>query len=68
MGLLILGIFLLVYAVVVVYIALAKPERIWKMGKIQGFTSILGDTGAMIFFLVVAAIAAGFGVWLTFIR
>jgi len=47
----------------VVYIAIKKPEKIWKMGKIQGFVKTLGEKGTVIFFIVWAAIAFGLGIW-----
>ena len=59
-----LGIFLLVYAIVVFWITLAKPAKIWNMGKIQGFIKILGDVGTRIFFAVWGFAALGIGIWL----
>jgi len=58
-----LGIFLALYGIAVVWIALAKPEKIWNMGKIQAFVKILGDIGTRIFFTLFAAAALGFGIW-----
>ncbi len=63
-GLKLLGIFLLIYAVVVVLIAVKKPESIWKMKKIQLFIRFLGESGTVIFFYAWAALAAGIGIWL----
>jgi len=60
-----LGIFLIVYAVAVFLIAGLKPEKIWKMGKIQGFVKILGDLGTVIFFVIFGLASLGFGIWLT---
>jgi hypothetical protein len=60
-----LGIFLIVYAVAVFLITILKPEKIWKMGKIQGFIKILGDLGTRIFFMIFGLAALGFGIWLT---
>lgn len=57
------GVLLLVYAVVVVILALTKPEAVWKMKKIQTFEKVLGAKGTIIFFYVFAVICAGFGVW-----
>ena len=59
-----LGIFLLVYAVAVFWITIAKPAKIWNIGKIQGFIKILGDTGTRIFFAIWGLAALGFGIWL----
>ena len=39
------------YAAFVVYIAATKkPEKIWNMGKVQGFVKVLGEKGTVIFF------------------
>lgn len=63
-GLALLGIILLLYAALVVLIAIKKPEGIWKMKKIQTFIKYLGEKGTVIFFYVWALIAAGIGIWL----
>ncbi|MCK5821997.1 MAG: hypothetical protein KAH17_08920 [Bacteroidales bacterium] len=58
-----LGIGLIVYALLVFWITIAKPGKIWNMGKIQGFVSILGDLGTRIFFAVWGVAALGFGIY-----
>ena len=63
-GLALLGIFLIIYAVAVVYIAAKKPEAIWNMAKIRMFRKILGDRGTVIFFYIFAIASAGVGIWL----
>ncbi|MBN1685043.1 MAG: hypothetical protein JW852_00230 [Spirochaetales bacterium] len=63
-GLALLGLLLILYAVVVVVLAVKKPKPIWEMGKIQMFIKLLGDRGTVILFYVLAAIALGFGIWL----
>jgi len=63
-GLALLGLFLILYAGVVVVLAVKKPKSIWEMGKIRLFIKLLGDTGTVIFFYVVAAAALGCGIWL----
>ena len=63
-GLALLGLFLILYAVVVVVLAIKKPKSIWEMGKIQLFIKLLGDKGTVILFYVIAAVALGFGIWL----
>ncbi|MBK5252800.1 MAG: hypothetical protein JJE29_09245 [Peptostreptococcaceae bacterium] len=63
-GLKLLGIFLLVYAAIVVLLAVTKPKSIWKMKKIQFFIKYLGDKGTVIFFYVWALISAIIGLWL----
>lgn len=57
-----LGLVLLAYAAFVIWIAIKKPEKVWKMGKIQAFVKVLGEKGTVIFFYVWAAIAAVVGV------
>ena len=57
------GTLLVVYAIVVVVLAITKPEPVWKMKKIQTFEKILGEKGTIIFFYIFAAIACGFGLW-----
>ncbi len=63
-GLAILGIILLAYAVLVVWLAIKKPKSIWEMGKIKFFIKYLGEQGTVVFFYIWALIAAGFGIWL----
>jgi len=58
-----LGILAIIYAIAVVYIAIKKPEKIWKMAKIQGFIKVLGEKGTVIFFYVWAVIFLGLGIW-----
>lgn len=59
-----LGILAIIYAAMVFYIAAAKPEKIWKMAKIQGFIKVLGEKGTVIFFYVWGAAFVGLGIWL----
>ncbi len=59
-----LGLFLIVYALVVFWISFKKPAGIWKMGKIQGFVKILGELGTQIFFVIFGLAALGFGILL----
>ncbi|MBN2261111.1 MAG: hypothetical protein JW702_11225 [Clostridiales bacterium] len=63
-GLALLGIFLLLYAAVVVALAVMKPQKIWEMKKIKMFIKVLGEKGTVIFFYVWALIAAVIGIWL----
>ena len=56
------GIALLLYAVAVFWITLAKPPAIWQIGKIQGFVRILGETGTRVFFAIWGVAAAVIGV------
>jgi len=59
-----LGLFLVLYAILVFWITLSKPEKIWNMGKIQAFVKILGSIGTQVFFYIVGAAALGVGIWL----
>ena len=63
-GLALLGLFLILYSVVVVVLVIKKPKAIWEMGKIKFFRNKLGEKGTVIFFFVIAVIALGFGIWL----
>jgi len=54
----------ILYAVMVIVIAVLKPEPIWKMKKIKIFIKILGDTGTEIFFYIWALMFLVLGVWL----
>ncbi|MBK5252729.1 MAG: hypothetical protein JJE29_08885 [Peptostreptococcaceae bacterium] len=63
-GLKLLGIFLLVYAAIVVVLAVMKPKSIWNMKKIQFFIKYLGEQGTVIFFYAWALLAAVIGLWL----
>lgn len=58
-----LGLLAFVYAAFVVFVAMKKPEGIWKMAKIQAFVKVLGEKGTVIFFYVWGAIFVGLGIW-----
>lgn len=60
----ILGVLAVVYAVVVVVIAVMKPASIWKMKKIKLFIKVLGDKGTEIFFYIWALAFFVLGIWL----
>lgn len=63
-GLALLGIFLILYSAVVVFIAAKKPEKIWDMAKIRLFRKLLGEQGTVIFFYALAVTTAVVGIWL----
>jgi hypothetical protein len=63
-GLALLGIFLILYAAAVVYIAAKKPEGIWNMAKIKMFRKLLGEQGTVIFFYIFAVVSVAAGIWL----
>ena len=59
-----LGILMVAYAALVVWIAVKKPPKIWGMAKIKLFIKVLGEKGTVIFFYIFALIFAVVGVWL----
>lgn len=63
-GMALLGIFLLIYSGVVVWITVKQPAFIWEMKKIQLFIKYLGEQGTVIFFYIWALAAAVIGIWL----
>ncbi len=63
-GLTIFGIFLVLWGLATLAVAVFKPKNIWELGKIRGFVELLGDKGAAIFFSVVGLAALGGGVWI----
>jgi len=63
-GLGIFGLFLILYAALVIFIAIKKPKSIWEMAKIKFFIKYLGENGTVYFFYIWAALAAGIGIWL----
>jgi len=58
------GILAIVYAAMVIVLAITKPQAIWKMKKIQLFEKYLGVKGTEIFFYVWALLFLVLGVWL----
>jgi hypothetical protein len=58
------GVLAVLYAAVVVVIAVVKPEKIWEMKKILLFRKVLGDRGTEIFFYIWAFLFLVLGVWL----
>ncbi|MCD6436543.1 MAG: hypothetical protein J7L15_09235 [Clostridiales bacterium] len=63
-GMALLGILAIVYALVVVYIAAKKPDKIWNIAKIRMFKKVLGEKGTVIFFYILALVIAVLGIWL----
>jgi hypothetical protein len=41
---------LILYGILTLYIAFARPKAIWSIGKIQGFVKLLSEKGTVIFF------------------
>ncbi|SCZ80922.1 hypothetical protein [Acidaminobacter hydrogenoformans] len=58
------GALAVIYAAVVVVIAITKPEKIWSMKKIKFFIKIMGEKGTEVFFYVWAVIFLVLGIWL----
>jgi hypothetical protein len=44
---------LILYGILTLYIAFARPKAIWSIGKIQGFVQLLSEKGTVIFFSIV---------------
>lgn len=63
-GLAILGLVLILYAVMVFWIVIKKPDKLWNMSKIELFKKVLGEKGAVIFFYIWGIVFAGIGIWL----
>ena len=63
-GLGILGLFLILYAGIVIFLAIKKPKSVWEMSKIKFFIKYLGESGTVYFFYIWAALAAVIGIWL----
>ena len=60
-----LGLLALAYCGLCIYLGVAKkPKAIWDMAKIQMFVRILGEQGAVIFFIVWGLIFGILGIWL----
>ena len=59
-----LGILSLVYAALVLYITVKKPQKIWNMKKIQMFRKALGEKGTVIFFYIWSVAFIALGIWL----
>ncbi|MDV2989647.1 MAG: hypothetical protein P3T54_05835 [Dehalogenimonas sp.] len=56
------GIILVVYALLVIALAVFKPAPVWRLGKIQAFVKLLGEKGTVIFFLIFAIIVLVIGI------
>ena len=55
---------LILYGVLTLYIAYARPKSIWNIGKIQGFVQLLSEKGTVIFFTLVGIAAIAGGIYL----
>jgi len=59
-----LGILAILYAVMVIVIAVKKPVKIWNMKKVEGFKKVLGEQGTVIFFYIWGVAFVVLGIWL----
>lgn len=59
-----IGILCVVYAAVLVWMAIKQPKAIWEMGKIKLFRKSLGEKGTVIMFYTLAVAFAVLGIWL----
>ena len=59
-----LGILIGAYGLFAIYIALKKPDKVWKMGKVQGFVKRFGEKGTVVWFCIFGVILVGIGIWL----
>lgn len=63
---LVLGLFLTVWGLATILVAVFKPAAIWKIGKVQGFVQLLTEKGTVVFFSIVGAAALVGGLLLVF--
>jgi uncharacterized membrane protein len=61
-GLTIIAVLLSLWGLATMAVAIFQPGFVWNNPKTSGFKSLLGDTGTVIFFIVVGLIATGAGV------
>lgn len=59
-----LGLLAFIYSGVVIFLAIKKPEKIWKIKKIQAFEKALGKRGTEILFYAWAILFIALGIWL----
>ena len=55
---------LILYGILTLYIAFARPKAVWNIGKIQGFVQLLSEKGTVIFFSIVGVAAIAGGIFL----
>lgn len=63
-GFALLGILAFIYAGLVFFITIKKPDAIWNMAKIKGFRKALGERGTVIFFYIWGLLVVALGIWL----
>lgn len=57
-----LAIFLILYGLACLYVGLAKPKAIWRLGKFKGFIQLLGEKGTVIMLVVLGIACLGGGI------
>lgn len=58
----IVGIVLIAYAALMIALVIFKPGPVWRMGKVQAFVKVLGETGTVTFSIILALIVLGSGI------
>lgn len=61
-----LAIFLILYGLGCLYVGLARPPAIWRLGKLQGFVQLLGANGTVIMLVGLGGVTLAAGVFLLF--
>lgn len=59
-----LGVLVVAYSLFALYVAFAKPQKIWDMKKVQTFKRVLGEVGTTIIFTVFGVMLLGLGIWI----
>jgi hypothetical protein len=60
----VLAYFLILWGLATLLTGLFKPKVLWKNAKIQGFVSLLSETGTVIFFGIIGLAALVGGIWI----
>ncbi len=66
-GLTLFAAFLILYGLACLYVGFARPQAIWKTGKLQGFVQLLGEKGTVIMLTIlgVGTLAGGLAILLS---
>ncbi len=59
-----IGVACLLYVLVTLAIVGLRPKALWEIDKIQGFISLMGETGARAFIGLWGLLVGAIGVWL----
>lgn len=60
----IVGVLLVLYGAVVMFLTLNKPKAVWNMKKIKMFEKLLGEKGTVILFYIISIVAIVAGIWI----